>query len=156
MNENILNLVPLFDAEKTCGSYEIYIYGSEDKNIQAQDTFGQALTRYFKETGLSSRQFALVSGIRRDTLKGYCKSDTMNHCDHLAAICIALRLHPRRQSHLFELSSCQLHRSDPRYYIIQSHLDGCAFIRAYTVESCELQLCEKGLKLFRSRKEVKQ
>ena len=71
-------------------------------------------------------------GVRRITYETLC------------AICIALRLHPVRQEHLFRKAHIMMPCDEPypskRDRIIKYYLDNCAFIERCTVIACNEEL----------------
>ncbi len=133
-NEKTKLRVPLFTEREEPENYETYINGAVP-----DDTFGKALKRYAKESGLTQGQLAELTGISRSGFYYYCKDQRKIGYEYLIILCIALRLHPMRQKYLFSFTPYKVRKSDPRYYIIKSFLAGCAFMEKYTVEA----LCEK-------------
>lgn len=93
--------IPLFTEIEEPQSYAIYIFGTDNRLLQDADTFGDALARYLNEYNISQDMFARMTGISQCTISRYLKNERKIRQRYLCAVCIALRLHPFRQRHLF-------------------------------------------------------
>ena len=144
MNDLHTPQIPLFSELEEPQSYEIYVYGTDDLIDQHTDSFSLAIGRYLGEIGISQNMLSKVTGIASSTLSRYLSGKRKIRYDYLCAVCIALRLHPCRQRHLFSLllyeMPCERDFSQSDKYIIRAYLDGCAFDKRYTLTACNDQL----------------
>ena len=136
--------IPLFSELKEPDNYDVYVYGTEQLEGKQQDTFTKALNRYLDYYGINVRELSLLSGLSKSGIYYYFSGKRHVTYDSLCAVCIALRLHPCRQRHLFSLllyeMPCERDFSQSDKYIIRAYLDGCAFDKRYTLIACNDQL----------------
>lgn len=95
--------ISLFSEQEEPQNYEIYIYGTGDFNKLHHDSFGLALDRYLREINISQKMLSRLTGIAPSTISRYLSGKRNIRYDYLCAVCIALKLHPSRQRHLFTL-----------------------------------------------------
>lgn len=145
--------IPLFSECKEPHNYDIYVYGSNDPLDMERDTFSAALSRYLENGGvagkkISARRLSALSGTSKTSIYYYLRSQRGITYDSLCALCIALRLHPIRQKHLFCKAHIMMPTDEPypnqRDKIIRSFLDSCAFQEEYTVCACNARLIANG------------
>lgn len=67
--------IPLFAEIEEPQSYAIYIFGTDNRLLQDADTFGDALTRYLNEYGITQDMFARMTGISQCTISRYLKNE---------------------------------------------------------------------------------
>lgn len=136
--------IPLFRGLEETQSIENYVYGSDDLTAQLGDTFCSALDRYMREIDVSRKMLSNLTGIALSTISRYLSGKRQIKYEYLCAICIALRLHPCRQRHLFSLRRysmpCEKNYAEHSDHIIRMFLDGCAFVEGYTLSACNEQL----------------
>lgn len=136
--------IPLFRGLEETQSIENYVYGSDDLTAQLGDTFCSALDRYMREIDVSRKMLSNLTGIALSTISRYLSAKRQIKYEYLCAICIALRLHPCRQRHLFSLRRysmpCEKNYAEHSDHIIRMFLDGCAFVEGYTLSACNEQL----------------
>lgn len=146
--------IPLFSEMGELQSYGIYIFGTDDLFEQHNDSFCLALSRYLCEVGVNQKMLSRLTGIASSTISRYLSGKRKIRYDYLCAVCIALRLHPCRQRHLFSLlrysMPCEQNFSNHEEYIIRAYLDGCAFDERYTLTACNDQLKAASTKPFTS------
>ena len=127
----------------------LYIYGSENTAEKEQDCFAKALSRYMSDSGpdnkkVSARKLHILSGVSKSAIYYYLLGVRRITYETLCAICIALRLHPVRQEHLFRKAHIMMPCDEPypskRDRIIKYYLDNCAFIERCTVIACNKEL----------------
>jgi hypothetical protein len=142
--------IPLFSELKEPDNYDVYVYGTEQLEGKQQDTFTKALNRYLDYYGINVRELSLLSGLSNSGIYYYFSGKRHVTYDSLCAVCIALRLHPMRQKHLFCKSHLMMPADDPypstRDIILRSFLAACAFKEEYIVIACNDSLIEKGCK----------
>ena len=129
--------IPLFTEIEEPQSYAIYIFGTDNRLLQDEDTFGDALARYLNEYNISQDMFARMTGISQCTISRYLKNERKIRQRYLCAVCIALRLHPFRQRHLF-------FKSDN--LILCDYLNGCAYNESYTLTAFNDRMKKLGVK----------
>lgn len=136
--------ISLFSELEEPQNYEIYIYGTSDCNKLHHDSFGLALGRYLRETNISQKMLSRLTGIAPSTISRYLSGKRKIRYDYLCAVCIALKLHPSRQRHLFTLMRyvmpCETSVCRKNEYIIRAYLDGCAFNVRYSLSACNERL----------------
>lgn len=141
--------IPLFSESKEPHNYDIYVYGSDSPLDKERDTFSAALGRYLSNGGasekkISARKLSALSGVSKTSIYYYLRSERGITYNSLCALCIALRLHPIRQKHLFCKAHVMMPTDEPypnmRDKIIRCFLDCCAFQEKYTVNACNIRL----------------
>ena len=141
--------IPLFSERKEPEKQDLYIYGSENTAEKEQDCFAKALSRYMSDSGpdnkkVSARKLHILSGVSKSAIYYYLLGVRRITYETLCAICIALRLHPVRQEHLFRKAHIMMPCDEPypskRDRIIKYYLDNCAFIERCTVIACNGEL----------------
>lgn len=133
--------IPLEDPQ----DFAFFIYGTSDSETQTSDTFSLALNRYLREAKIKSNMLSKMTGIAKSSISRYLSGKRSITPDYLSAICIAIRLHPARQRHLFALMEYSMPGENdfikPKAYIVRSYLDGCAYNCKYSLISCNQRLC---------------
>lgn len=104
------------------------------------ETFGQALARYMSELKTDAALLADLTGISKASIYYYTKDKRRISFNHIAAICIALRLHPLRSRYLFSLAHYHLSAQCRRDMIICNYICGCAFNPSFTLKACNIEL----------------
>lgn len=142
--------IPLFNEIEEPQSYAIYIFGTDNRLLQDADTFGDALARYLNEYGITQDMFARMTGISQCTISRYLKNERKIRQRYLCAVCIALRLHPFRQRHLFFKSDNLIPGTygfkNQADYILCDYLNGCAYNESYTLMAYNDRMKKLGLK----------
>ena len=133
--------------------FDMYIYGTKNEDEKAHDSFGKALKRYADDIGVNTREIARLTGISKSSVNYYFNGKQQVGFNTIIALCLALRLHPLRTEHLFELTNFELRKSEPRYYIIKEYLSGCAYDEKFSFYNCQMRLKEDNLELLISDKE---
>lgn len=139
-------LIPLFKGFKQNENYKTYIQGTASD----VDTFSLALKRYIDELAITYSNLCNITGISTTTIYRYLKKGKNANYAKLCAICIAMRLPPARQRHIFSLlgyvlpseKKCPLDGD----YIVQKYLDSCAFFEEYTLIACNRELINNNSK----------
>lgn len=110
--------------------------------IQAEqgETLGQALSRYMNELEVDPILLSALTGISKASIYYYTKNKRRISSNHIAAICIALRLFPLRSLYLFSLAHYHLSPQDKRDMLIYRYIYGCAFNQSYTLTACNKAL----------------
>ena len=157
--------IPLFSERKEPENKDNYIYGSEVTAEKESDSLAKALSRYLSDGGpankkVSVRMLHTLSGVSKSAISYYLLGVRRVTYETICAVCIALRLHPMRQKHLFHKAHIMMPCDEPypnkRDRIIRYYLDNCAFVERCTVCACNDELkangCEPLTKLF-SQKE---
>lgn len=142
--------IPLFTECNEPDDFDVFVYGKKHLEERTQDNFGKALRRYLDDVSLRSNQFARLTGFSKASVSYYLSNEREIGLDNLCAICIALRLHPKKQRHLFRLS----HKILPddtgfegdRDTIIRSYMDSCAFDIRSTLSACNAKLIDCNLR----------
>ena len=143
--------IPLFSERKEPKNKDLYIYGSEDTSDKENDTLPKALFRFMADSGpdnkkVSVRNLAILSGVSKSAIYYYRFGVRRISYETLCAVCIALRLHPMRQEHLFHKAHIMMPCDEPypnkRDRIIRYYLDNCAFLERCTVGACNAELKE--------------
>ncbi len=146
--------IAVFSDKQKLQSYEKYIFGTNNNLQKRTDTFGDALDRYMKEYNIDQKMLAEMTGIAQSTISRYIKNQRTITRKYLCAVCIALRLHPYRQEHLFGLSKRSMPGksgySDQVEYIIRDYMNGCAYNEKYTLLDCNDKLLASGAKALTS------
>ena len=150
-NESIR--VPLYNEMKDVTDFEVYIYGTKDAEEQKQDSFSKALKRYADDSGINAGELAKLTGISKSAVNYYFSGERSVSFNTLIALCLALRLHPLRKKHLFELTNYTLHENEKRYYVLSEYLSGCAYEERFNLHTCQMKLKELNLELLISDKE---
>lgn len=136
--------ISLFSEQEEPQNYEIYIYGTGNFNKLHHDSFGLTLDRYLREINISQKMLSRLTGIAPSTISRYLSGKRNIRYDYLCAVCIALKLHPSRQRHLFTLMRyampCETSICRQSEYIIRAYLDGCAFNVRYNLTACNERL----------------
>ena len=106
--------------------------------VQAEigETFGQALARYMNELKIDAASLSASTGI----IYYYTKNKRRISFNHIAAICIALRLHPLRSRYLFALAHYHLSAQCKRDMTICNYICGYAFNPSFTLKACNIEL----------------
>ncbi len=142
--------IPLFTEIEEPQSYAIYIFGTENRLLQDADTFGDALARYLNEYSITQDMFARMTGISQCTISRYLKNERTIRQRYLCAVCIALRLHPFRQRHLFFKSDNLIPGTygfkSQADYILTDYLNGCAYNESYTLTAYNARMKKLGMK----------
>lgn len=110
--------------------------------VQAEqgETLGQALSRYMNELKVDPILLSALTGISKASIYYYTKNKRRISFNHIAAICIALRLFPLRSLYLFSLAHYHLSPQDKRDILIYRYIYGCAFNQSYTLTACNKAL----------------
>lgn len=141
-------------------NYELLVYGINDLSKQFNDTVSAALSRYMTEAKIGVRKLSRMTGIPNGTISRYLHGTLKYDSDYLCAICIALRLHPCRQRHLFTMLEINMPdergKDRNRAYIIREFLDGCFYNESYTVAICNKRLVNANMKALTSRFPLKE
>ena len=116
--------------------------------VQAEpgENFGQALSRYMNELKVDSAMLSALTGISRGSIYFYIRNKRKIGFNHIAAICIALRLFPLRSLYLFSLAHYHLSTQDKRDMLIYRYIYGCAFNQSYTLTACNKALLAEHFK----------
>lgn len=142
--------IPLFTEIEEPQSYAIYIFGTDNRLLQDADTFGDALARYLNEYSITQDMFARMTGISQCTISRYLKNERTIRQRYLCAVCIALRLHPFRQRHLFFKSDNLIPGTygfkSQADYILTDYLNGCAYNESYTLTAYNARMKKLGMK----------
>lgn len=103
--------------------------------VQAKpgEMLGQALGRYMNELRVDSAMLSALTGISRGSIYFYIRNKHKIEFNHIAAICIALRLFPLRSLYLFSPAHYYLSAQDKRDMLIYRYIYGCAFNQSYTL-----------------------
>ena len=124
--------------------YELEIFDTTDPAEQLKDILPAIITRYMEEAKVGTNQLSRLTGIAKGTITRYCHGTAQYKEDYLCAICIALRLKPAKQRHLFQSIRLQLRdgiaEHTARSYIVREYLDGCYYDSSLTVISCNDRL----------------
>lgn len=145
--------IPLFSERKEPKNQDLYVYGSENSSEKEEDTFADALSRFMADSGpdskkVSPRKFHVLSGVSKSAIYYYLLGCRRVTYETLCALCIALRLPPMRQKHLFHKAHIMMPCDEPypnkRDRIIRYYLDNCAFLERCTVGACNDGLKEKN------------
>lgn len=160
--------IPLFSERKVPQNIDSYIYGSDSADNKETDTFADALSRYLSDSGVNSkkvsaRKLCIISGVSKSAVYYYLLGERRISYETLCAICIALRLHPMRQRHLFCKAHIMMPCDEPypnrRDKIIRYYLDNCAFSDKCTVIACNDELirneCNPLNELFSEKEDIK-
>lgn len=136
--------IPLFSDREKPQDFDVYVFGSNKPSDKEKDTLRNALKRYLTDYNVSPSQLAELTGISRTSIYYYLSDTRQISYRYLCAICIALRLHPTRQRHLFSLAGYLMpdERGNTRQsdYILRNHLDACAFIESFSLATCNDRL----------------
>ena len=131
---------------------KINILEHQEIAIDRIDSFEYALKMYMKTRNINVRKLAQLTGWNPCSVSRYCSGKREMKWENLCVICIALRIPPYQQRHLFSLSHLVMPDGgithDTREYIIRSFLDGCAYAKEYTLEKCNEMLKEHGFKML--------
>lgn len=113
--------------------------------VQAEmgETFGHALARYMNELKIDTASLSASTGISKASIYYYTKNKRRISFNHIAAICIALRLHPLRSRYLFSLAHYHLFAQCKRDMTICNYICGCAFNPSFTLKACNIELQAK-------------
>ena len=145
--------IPLFSERREPSNRDKYIYGSEKYEDKISDTFPKAFSRYMSDSGpdgkkVSARKLHTLSGVSKSAINYYLLGVRRVTYETLCAVCIALRLHPMRQRHLFAKAHIMMPCEEPfpnkRDEIIRYYLYNCAFIEECTVCTCNDNLVSMG------------
>ena len=129
-----------FNADDTDSIQDFsYVYA------KPEETLGQALSRYMSELKVDPTILSDLTGISKASIYYYTKNKRKISFNHIAAICIALRLYPLRSLYLFSLAHYRLSTQDKRDMIIYSYIYGCAFNQSYTLTACNKALLAEHL-----------
>ncbi len=132
--------IPLFSDKEIPQDFDVYVFGSNEPFEKEKDTFRKALKRYIADYNVSPTRLAELTGISRTSIYYYLSDTRQVSYRYLCAICIALRLHPTRQRHLFSLAGYLMpdERRNARSidYILRNHLDACAFMESFSLAAC--------------------
>lgn len=106
--------------------------------VQAEpgETFGQVLNRYMKEMKVDPILLSALTGISKSSIYYYTKNKRRISFNHIAAICISLRLYPLRSLYLLSLAHYHFSPQDKRDMLIFTYIYGCAFNQSYTLTAC--------------------
>ena len=122
----------------------IYIYGTDNPEEILKDTFGKAMKRYMESEKADVNYLHQVTGLSISAIYNYLDGKRKTSSDLLCAFCIALKLNPCRQRHLFELTRIIMPdtglTSTKRERIIRFFLDSCFYSEVYTLENCNILL----------------
>lgn len=151
--DNELIKVPLYIEREEVTDFDMYIYGTKNAEEQKQDFFGKALKRYADDIGVSAGELAKLTGISKSAVNYYFSGERQVGFNTLIALCLALRLHPLREKHLFELTNYTLHENEKRYYVLVEYLSGCAYEEKFNLNACQMRLKELNLELLISDRE---
>lgn len=130
--------IPLFSERREPSNRDKYIYGSEKYEDKVKDTFPKAFSRYMSDSGpdgkkVSARKLHTLSGVSKSAINYYLLGSRRVTYETLCAVCIALRLHPMRQRHLFAKAHIMMPGEEPfpnkRDEIIKYYLYNCAFTK---------------------------
>lgn len=88
--------------------FEFIVYGTEDAQTQRSDTFSEAFARYIAVSRIKANQLAKMIGISPSTISRYSKGERNIDWEQLCSVCIALRLAPCEQRHLFSLAYMEM------------------------------------------------
>lgn len=110
------------------------------------ETLGQALSRYMNELKVDNTMLSALTGISKASIHYYTKNKRRISFNHIAAICIALRLFPLRSLYLFSLAHYHLSTQDKRDMLIYRYIYGCAFNQSYTLTACNKALLAERFK----------
>lgn len=139
--------VKLHSERKNDCNLVVLVYGTEDVYEQSKDTFKAALNRYIAEYNFTQTHLEMISGVSQASISRILSGKRMIRRDSLYAICIALRLHPSRQRHLFQLLEWEMPDGSTtnkfRSLIIRDYLDGCAYHEKFTLSACNSELQKK-------------
>ena len=137
MNDLHTPQILLFSEQEEPQSYEIYVYGTDDLVEQHKDNISQDM-------------FARMTGISQCTISRYLKNERKIRQRYLCAVCIALRLHPFRQRHLFFKSDNLIPGTygfkNQADYILCDYLNGCAYNESYTLTAFNDRMKKLGVK----------
>lgn len=117
--------------------------------VQAEmdETFGQALARYMNELKIDIASLSASTGISKASIYYYTKNKRRISFNHIAAICIALRLHPLRSRYLFSLAHYQLSAQCKRDMTICNYICGVLSIRhlhlKHVILSCKQNISDR-------------
>ena len=136
--------IPLFSDKEEPQDFDVNVFGSNEPSDKEKDTFRKALKRYLTDYNVSPTQLAELTGISRTSIYYYLSDTRQISFRYLCAICIALRLHPSGQRHLFSLAGYLMpdERGNTRQisYILRNHLDACAFLESFSLAACNDRL----------------
>ena len=141
--------IPLYSERREPENKDNYIYGSEDASEKEKDSLAKAMSRYLADSGpankkVSVRMLHTLSGVSKSAIYYYLLGVRRVTYETICAICIALRLHPMRQEHLFQKAHIMMPCDEPypnkRDRIIKYYLDNCAFLDRCTVCACNDEL----------------
>ncbi|MCM1316432.1 MAG: helix-turn-helix domain-containing protein [Alistipes senegalensis] len=145
--------VPLYTEREEVTDFDMYIYGTKDAEEQKHDFLGKALKRYADDIGVNATELANLTGISKSAVNYYFSGERLVGFNTLISLCLALRLHPLRTKHLFELTNYTLHENSERYYTLVEYLSGCAYAEKFNLYNCQVRLKELNLELLISDRE---
>ena len=120
----------------------------DDVRIDDKDTIHTALQKYRRKARISERKLADEMGIPKSTVQRYLNGTNPVPQDILAAIIIILKPRPSRQRQLYALAGyirpdgtlTTNPRNNKRSEIIGDFLDGCHYVRSFTLAACNRKL----------------
>jgi hypothetical protein len=99
-----------------------------------------------KELDIDISMLSKMTGISAGSIHYYKKGKRKISINHIAAICIAMRLYPLRSKYLFSLARYQLDFHSKRDLIIGDYLFGCAYQNSFSLKQCNAVLKKNHLK----------
>lgn len=137
--------------------YNQLVYGTTDKAeiaVLLNEPLSSAMCRYMNFRGIGTNELAALTGIAASTISRYRSGKRGIRREYLCAICMALRLLPCQQRHLFAITHLEMPDDkqllDNREYIIRDFMDGCAYNDCFTLSLCNRTLRANGEKMLTS------
>lgn len=137
--------------------YNRLVYGTTNKAkiaLLLNEPLSSAISRYMDFRNIGTNKLADLTGIAASTISRYRSGKREISRDYLCAICIALRLLPCQQRHLFAVTHLDIPDDkidlDNREYIIRDFMDGCAYDDRYTLDLCNRWLKASGKRALTS------
>ena len=137
-------VVPLLTAEKfTEVNHSDYV------KFDDEESFAELLSRYYaelRETGLTIQKLSELTGLSSSTISVYLTGCRNPRLYSLTALCIGMRLYYPRTLLLIKKAKVALDEDTLKDRICIKYLIGCGFDASLTVDSCNRELREHGLR----------
>lgn len=105
------------------------------------DTFGEALKRYMKESGVTARYITECTGLSQSAITNYKNGGYIPKMKAVIALCIALRLHINRSEYLLKLCGYAFNDNNVEHSIWRCFIGSC-YCSDLTVTKCDEILSE--------------
>lgn len=115
------------------------INASDYVKIDDEESFGEVLSRYYKELrkiGLTIEKLSELTGLRSSTISLYLTGERNPRLYSLIALCIGMRLYYPRSLLLMKKARVTLDEDALKDRICMKYLIGCGFDASLTVDSC--------------------